>query len=91
MLKLKWQEILGDKHNLEIMSLLVDEEQRNLYTISRESRIYPKTANAHLRNLMKLGLVEAESVGGIRLYRIRNELFTEEVLLLLRWLKSQRT
>ncbi len=90
MLKLKWEEILGDKHNLEIMSLLIDGEQRNLYTISRESRIYPRTANAHLRNLIRLGLVETESVGGIRLYRIRKDQLAEEVLLILRWLRSQR-
>ncbi len=91
MLKGNWSDLLGDRHNLEILTLLVDGKPRNLYTISRESKIYTKTARTHLMNLVRFGIVEAESIGGIRLFRIRREHLPEEVLVLLRWLAFERT
>jgi len=87
--KNKWFEILGDEHNLEILSLLMDGRPRNLYTISRQSKIYPKTLNSHLKELMRFGVVEAESIGGIKLYRIRQDRLTEEVLNFLMWLARE--
>jgi len=89
MLKENWLDLLGDKHNLEILSLLIDGKPRNLYTISRQSKIYAKTARIHLLNLVKSGIVEEESVGGIRLFKIRREHLPEEVIAVLRWLTTE--
>ena len=89
--KENWFKILGDDHNLAILSLLIDGRPRNLYTISRQSKIYPKTVRSHLKKLMRSEVIETESIGGITLYKIHRERFAEEILTFLRWLEARRT
>lgn len=83
-----WFEVLGDKHVLQILALLIDGRSRNLYAISRDLGLYPRTVNLHLKRLAKLGLMRTECIGGIKLYRVRRGQLPKQVSIFLRWLSK---
>jgi len=88
-LKAPWLEIIGDQHNLRILVALRGGSPRTLYSISKETGIYPRTLRARLRVLMGRGIVVEERLGEIRIHRLDQGALPVEVKTLLGWLGAQ--
>ena len=84
-----WVEVIGDENNLRILMELDYGNPLTLYSLSRKIGAYPRTTRRRLEILMKSGVVERETLGGVQTYRLRPAALPDEVKSLLMWLKAQ--
>lgn len=67
------ENLLGSKARVKILKILALNNELNISTIIKKTRLNHKNVNRHLNYLKKVDLVQQKNFGRIRIYRFREE------------------
>jgi len=64
---------LASPGRLKILRLLFQEKELNISQVGKKVKLPYKSVNQHLKILKKVGFVEEEKIGRIRIFRVKEE------------------
>lgn len=79
-------ELLGSKGKVKIIYTLVRSGQLNITRIVKDTGLHHRLVEQHLEDLKKLGLVEEQRIGRLRLFSLRYD--NPKTALIIELLKS---
>ena len=64
-------ELLGSKGMIKVLSVISEHGELNISAVSCRTGLNHRSVDKHLRNLMRLGLVQEKRYGSIRIFEAR--------------------